>query len=498
MLRSLDRQPGVLVRLRKNSSGNTLAMAGAALVPIAGIIGSGLDLSRAYMAQAKMQNACDSAALAARRTMAGNNWTSNAEDEGERFFDFNFPSDTMRAQNMVRTVSQNISDPTQVRVSASADIPTTVMSLFGRETIPIAVSCTADEDYGNNDIMVVLDVTGSMNDCPGGGNCNGNSNSKIARLRTGAVGLYRALQGASNTRTRYGFMPYSVTVNVARDLNTGWVRNPASYQQCQSYNNNGSCRTSSLVSVNHSNSWITNTWRGGGSYTSQTGNGCVEERASIGQSGSPVRILTSVSQADVDTVSTSTTAYKWTPYDTSAVTAESGTACPRPARPLAQYSSESSYSSMVNTVTQGVGGNTYHDTGILWATRYLSRTGMFASNNPEEYNGVPVTRHIVFLTDGLMQPSSTVYSAFGVDSFDNRLQGSGSLTNRHIAHFQSACNRAKSMGITIWVIALDVTDTSAIEPCATSSGHFYVSNGSDLEQIFTQIGQGIGRLRLTR
>jgi len=54
------------------------------------------------------------------------------------------------------------------------------------------------------------------------------------------------------------------------------------------------------------------------------------------------------------------------------------------------------------------------------------------------------------------------------------------------------------MGMTVWVIALDVTNTDEIEPCATSSGHFYTSDGSDLEAVFTQIGQGIGRLRLTQ
>jgi Flp pilus assembly protein TadG len=493
----LQPQPGFLGRLRRNSSGNVLAISGAALVPITGMIGSGLDMSRAYMAQAKLQNACDASALAARRTMTGTQWSTAARLEGERFFAFNFPSTTMDATDVQITVAQDAGDESSVNVTASANIPTTVMALFGRESIPISVSCSADEDYGNNDIMVVLDVTGSMNDCPGGSNCNGNSNSKIARLRTGAIGLYRALSGVTNTRTRFGFMPYSVSVNVGRDLNSGWIRNPASYQQCISYKNNGSCRTYGLASVNHSNSWL-NSWRGNGSFTSNVTSGCVEERASIGQSSSPVRILTSVSQDDIDVVSTGNTAYKWAPYDSSAVEVESGSACPRPARRLAEYSSESSYQSMINTVTGYVGGNTYHDVGLIWATRYLSGTGPFAADNPATYNNVPVTRHIVFMTDGLMQPSSSVYSAYGVDSYDDRVQGSGSLTARHIARFQASCDRAKSMGMTVWVIALDVTDTSAIRPCATSSGHFYVSNGSDLESVFTQIGQGIGRLRLTQ
>jgi Flp pilus assembly protein TadG len=490
-----------LSRLRKDTRGNTLAMAGAALVPIAGIIGSGLDMSRAYMAQAKLQNACDAAALAARRTMTGNDWTTAAQTEGERFFDFNFPSDTMNAQNLVRTVAQSSTDNSRVTVTATADVPTTVMSLFGKDEIGISVACDADQDYGNNDIMVVLDVTGSMNQSPSTG-----GTAKINRLRSGAIGLYRALAGAANTRTRYGFMPYSSAVNVGRDLNPNWIRDPADYQQniCvwrYSYYGGGywDCTGNGyeLTEVDHSSSWLDN-WRGYGSFSSNTGSGCIEERATIGQSGDPITISTSVSRADIDQVSTSDPAMQWSPYDTSAQEAENARYCPRPARRLAEYSSESAYQSMIDYTTAYVNGYTYHDIGMIWAARYLSSTGMFAADNPEEWNGVPVQKHIVFLTDGRLEVTDRVYSSYGVDRYDRRLGTSGTLNDRHITRFLSACNRAKSMGITIWVIALDVTDTDDIEPCATSSGHFYTSDGSDLEDVFAQIGAGISRLRLTQ
>lgn len=68
----------------------------------------------------------------------------------------------------------------------------------------------------------------------------------------------------------------------------------------------------------------------------------------------------------------------------------------------------------------------------------------------------------------------------------------------HIARFQAACSLAKSMGITVWVIALDVTDIDDIKDCATSSDHFYTSDGSDLQEVFEKIGQDIGNLRLTK
>ena len=102
------------------------------------------------------------------------------------------------------------------------------------------------------------------------------------------------------------------------------------------------------------------------------------------------------------------------------------------------------------------------------------------------------------MTDGKLDTGGTLYSAHGVENYQERTQGSGSQTDKHVARFEAACKVAKSMGITVWVIALDVTDTDLVDDCATSAGHFYTSDGSDLEEIFENIGQGIGNLRLTQ
>ena len=59
-----------LRNLLTDTKGNTLAIFAAALVPLVAMIGSGLDLSFAYMAKAKLQNACDAAVLAAGVTRA--------------------------------------------------------------------------------------------------------------------------------------------------------------------------------------------------------------------------------------------------------------------------------------------------------------------------------------------------------------------------------------------------------------------------------------------
>lgn len=501
--------PGFLARFRKDERGNTLMLMAAALIPLAGMIGSGLDMSRAYMAKAKLQTACDAAALATRRFMGGTTLTSAARAEGEKFFYFNFPRGTMGTGNVTLSINAAATDVSEVEVRASTTVPTEIMKIFGKKDIPIDTECNADQDYVNNDIMLVLDVTGSMYCNIGtapGGSCpsSAGTNSRITKLRDAGVNLFKALEGATGVRTRYGFMPYSVTVNVGKTagFNRSWMRDPARYwrwvQVCTRYRSDGTCRESQsqlqFTPVDHTNSWFNNTW-----------GGCVEERSTIGQSDSNnnPRIASAVSEADIDTVSTTNDQLKWQPYDADADQAGSSGFCPRPAQKLTEYSSRSDFDTAFRSSLQTVGGNTYHDIGMTWGMRFLSTTGMFASENPDMWSvgGGPSTRvdkHIIFFTDGELQVSGSTYSAYGVDDRDDRMLGGGSQNSKHQAHFLAACQTAREMGMTVWVIALDVNALDKIRPCASGDDHFYVSDGTDLDEIFTLIGKGIGKLRITK
>lgn len=493
---------GFLGRIARDTRGNTLAIMAAALVPIAAMIGSGLDMGRAYLAKSKLQIACDAAALAARRHMGNSALGQESIQEGERFFAFNFPPGTMQSTAVDLDIKASDEDASTVEVSATTKVPTTIMAMFGAEDIPITVACSADQDYVHNDIMLVLDVTGSMN-CEAGTNCSialtEQSNSRLSRLRNAAAALYRALEDAGDVRTRYGFMPYSMSINVGGNLDQAWLREPANYwrQECTSYRNNGSCRTMGWVShsVSHDSSWFTDTW-----------DGCIEERSTLSENDQDeIRISEDVSKADIDTVSTTDERLKWQPYDIDATQGESGIYdmlarfCPAPATRLAEYDSEGDFQAQVNASLARVGGYTNHDLGMMWGMRYLSATGMFQADNPTEIDEMRVERHIVFLTDGVMTAAgNTTYSAFGLRAAEDRLVQSGSVEDRHTDRFLAACNRARMMGMTIWVIALDVGSSDDIRPCASGDDHFFESDGSDLDSVFDLIGKGIGRLRMTR
>jgi hypothetical protein len=61
--------PGLLARLLRDGAGNTLAMVAAALLPLIGLLGGGIDMGRGYLSQSRLQQACDAGVLAARKRL---------------------------------------------------------------------------------------------------------------------------------------------------------------------------------------------------------------------------------------------------------------------------------------------------------------------------------------------------------------------------------------------------------------------------------------------
>lgn len=224
-------------RLRLDTAGSTLAIVAAALIPITAMIGSGLDVSRAYMAKSRMQSACDAASLAARRVMRNDELTQEVVDTGRQFFNFNFEQGLYNTEPFEVAVSKP--ETGLIRVNASTRIPTTVMQLFGFDSLALNVNCEASLNFVNTDVVLVLDVTGSMLDDINGNSTHVNANRKITALQDAVMALYdelapmQAQLKAQGLRLRYGVVPYSSTVNVGHLLyaeNPSFIRTSTPYQ----------------------------------------------------------------------------------------------------------------------------------------------------------------------------------------------------------------------------------------------------------------------------
>ena len=209
---------GVLARLGRSTSGNVMMMTAVGVIPLLAMIGGAVDASRIYMSYARLQQACDSGALAGRKAMANvTALTATEQAKANEFFDFNFPTGTYAGQNITRTFAKGTDGV--VVGNASVTMPTTIMKIFGFASVPLNVSCQATLNIPNTDVMFVLDVTGSMAQKPDGTNATNPADSKLAGLKQAVKDFYAALgPGAASGpgRVRYGFMPYSSNVNVGR------------------------------------------------------------------------------------------------------------------------------------------------------------------------------------------------------------------------------------------------------------------------------------------
>lgn len=216
---AIDRNvTGFLGRLRRDARGNTLAMVAASIFPLAGVIGGGIDISRIYLTRVRAQQACDAGALAGRKSMNGLTWTTANATTATNFFDVNFVDHKFGTGT--RTRSYTASSAGAVTGTASVVVPMTLMSLFQMPDKTIQVTCTADLQLPNTDVMFVLDTTLSMNDTN-----PSDSKSKIAILRDSVSSFYTQLEAvkSSGASIRYGFVPYSSTVNVGMLLKRDWV-----------------------------------------------------------------------------------------------------------------------------------------------------------------------------------------------------------------------------------------------------------------------------------
>jgi hypothetical protein len=204
----------------------------------------------------------------------------------------------------------------------------------------------------------------------------------------------------------------------------------------------------------------------------------------------------------------SSTQTRWNVYDTTNETARSAlapgidSACPKAAQQIQRVASVGNMDSYTAGMTAG--GYTYLDIGMLWGARLLAPSGLWASNNPTSYNGFPVNRHLILFTDGYIEPDLNTYSAYGVERLDKRVTGSGNATTQTASHtqrFRMLCNSVKGMNVDVWVVSFGAGSslTSDLVNCASSpSQAFKADDQAALVAKFTQIGEEIGALRLSR
>ncbi len=193
-------------------TGNVAMIFGICLLPIMLSAGIAVDLSRALIVRERLAQALDATALAVGRDPGLT--TAERQQMATDYFNANYPAAELGVPGSLNITTGD----TTVYIQASADISTTLLAIFGYQSLMVNAETEVTRDPSGIELVMVLDNTGSM------------SGSKIDALKTAATDLVDILFGseATSNTIKIGLVPFSAAVNIGTDaLANGWMDDTA-------------------------------------------------------------------------------------------------------------------------------------------------------------------------------------------------------------------------------------------------------------------------------
>ena len=469
-------------------AGNVAMTFGLATLPVIGGVGAAVDYSHAHAVKAAMQAALDSTALMISRD-AATTTSTDLQTKASNYFNALFTRP--EATNVTVNATYTTTGGSQVLVSASARVPTSIMGIVGYNYIDLTTSATARWGVTRLRVALALDVTGSMA-----------SAGKLDALKSATKALLTQLKNAATVDgdVYVSIVPFVKDVNVgasnyngnwiywgtaAQDAtlsdNSSWDANNGTCSRGSSFNDRGSC----VAAPACSKSWYTTasqctnnngTWYStAGTWTVKnhnTWNGCITDR---GNSGSP-----STSDYDRNITAPSTS------IQASLFPAEQYSNCP--AQMVGLSYDWTSLNSLVDSFNAA--GNTNQPIGLVWAWQSLVGGGPLTA--PAKSSSYNYSEIIILMSDGLNTQDRWYGSQSSIDKrmYDSSSSGIGT------------CKNIKDTGVTIYTVHVNTNGdplSTLLRNCATDTDKFWmITSAGDLSTVFNKIGTEITKLRVAQ
>lgn len=518
---------GVLAEFGRDGAGSSIIMFSLTFAVMMFTAAMAIDYGRAELERMHMQRALDAAALAASHQLGQVDQETKARAAAEAYFRVNSPPGShTHIGSLVLDAQKG-----EVTMTAAGISVTSLLNAFGINSIALGAGTKVSKGDGTVEIALVLDNSGSM-----GG-------QSIVDLRTASRDLVDRIYGgvADNDKVRVSVVPFAGSVNVGSvNRNSGWIDTaglaPVHFQ------NFAEARTRFELLSTMGVAWA----------------GCVEARPAphdvqdtIPMASDPSSLFVPMFAPDEpDSGNSDGDSYPNSYLD------DFGGSCPTPPQvcvrwsnrqnscrqwgpePLAPAPAQARTCKYDNATPSGAGpnsncttpallpltshksdvtaaidlmranGNTNIGEGVMWGRRVLSPELPFTEGRSwDDQNN---RKFMVVMTDGQNtyqtygNHNRSSYGAFGYAAKD-RLGTSYSqsaLVTQMNAKTSTACNAAKTQGITVYTIAFrlesDPTTLSLLQGCASGSDKAYrASDGQALIQVFQAVGREIAQLRVS-
>jgi hypothetical protein len=198
-----------------------------------------------------------------------------------------------------------------------------------------------------------------------------------------------------------------------------------------------------------------------------------------------------------ENIGLTTTSNFWNPSSTGT---SYEAACPSPARKLGAITRSQLASYLGALRPQGY---TYHEIGLAWGLRFMSRQGLFRDEHQAFDSSGAVQKHMIFMVDGQRDTRPFTYSAWGVAGTARRRTPIDVFPSRELENavseqrVEELCRVARGKGITLWVIAFGVELDDLLTDCASPGRAFEARNAAELNATFADIATHIAELRVT-
>ncbi len=499
----------------RDRRGNVALMFGLAVLPVAMMVGMGVDVTNATRVKLSLQDATDAAAIALAEkatTIADNQIYPTALSYIRTSYD-----DTATV-----TVTNATVDRTNIvaTVDAKVSVPTTFSQLLGVSNMSVTSHAIAKGML--LEIALVLDNSGSMADSAGSGG------SKIDALKDAAGAFLDAMFGAQTTsqRVTVGVVPFAYSVNVGTGNKTATWMDQGTSSSITSEDFKPKTNPFTVWSTMTSSSWA----------------GCVRTRVqpydvddTTPSAGNTLFSPWFMVDEPDDVRHDSTYKYPnnylddgggnctgnktgWSDIKLQQRTCKyyhvkssgpNGGCTTTPITPLT--ANRTTVDSAINAMQPN--GNTNIQEGLMWGWRVLSPNAPFTEG--KTYTAPNNRKVVVLMTDGENHPATvsdslninkSEYSAFGYSKWGYLVNSNdfntikGAMDDRMLV----GCENMKAKGMLIYTIAFgsdtDVAGSAGLlKQCASDPSYYYAPKTSnDLKPVFLKIAQSINSLRIAQ